>query len=400
MRRDLSLGAAVALILVVLASCESGPGSSPESAADYFGINAQHLVALPRADLSELLDRHLDHIAELDVAFVRGNANWGLAQPERPAQADLHGGVQVWDGWVEALAKHGLRWQPTVIGLATPRWAAEPDALSECGSRSPPADPDEFASFAGSLAERFGRSGSFWEEHPELEPHPVLEYEIWNSPNYGFFWCPEPQPEHYGAIYAAARSEIRRADRDARVLVAGLGPFTDESPPTPRANQAADEFVRRMLTGADLQSADVDAIGIHLYGPDPETLLDQVVWFRGVLEDNGLAKTPIVVAEAGWATAGRGGPPPILEEERAVALSAVTRGIAAIGCGVVQYSPHTWATPEADPTDAEDWYGIANLRIAEPYPTAIAYENDIEVLTDDGFSPEPDPTCRVARPAE
>lgn len=364
----IATGAAVTLL-----AC--GGEDRRESKPDpFFGMNAQNLVAVARAGEEDLLGRHLDAVSELGVGFVRGNLNWGLVQTTPDvASVDL----RPYDDWVAELAERGLRWEPTLIGIPTPRWAADPALLAACGSRSPPRSPSEFAALARAVAERYGRDGLFWRERPDLPPLHVTDYEIWNSPNYGYFWCPAPDPEAYAGIYAEAREAIRSIDPQARVILGGLGPFTDTSAAAPRPSLPVDDFLRRMLATGEVSPDAVDAVGVHLYAENGGRVLAQLAWFRRVIDEAGLAGTPIVIAEVGWPTLGMGGPAPLAEEDRMRELAVVTASVPEGECGVVQYAPHTWFTFESDRANAEHWYGLADPETGEPYPTAAAFGEQV-----------------------
>jgi hypothetical protein len=67
----------------------------------------------------------------------------------------------------------------TVIGIlnSPPDWAMVPGTPSLGG---PPADPAEYAEFAGMVATRYAGK--------------VAAYEVWNEPNYYRFWEPTPDP--------------------------------------------------------------------------------------------------------------------------------------------------------------------------------------------------------------
>jgi hypothetical protein len=53
----------------------------------------------------------------------------------------------------------------------------------------------------------------------------VHTYEIWNEPNLAAFWGPSPDPVRYTRMLKLAYREIKRTDRRARVVSAGLAPY-------------------------------------------------------------------------------------------------------------------------------------------------------------------------------
>ena len=68
----------------------------------------------------------------------------------------------------------------------------------------------------------------------------------------------------------------------------------------------------------------------------------------------------------------------------------MTDAVVRSNCGVESFAPHTWVTGELQPTNLEDWYGIADPQTGEPYPTAQAYIDRVLLYEGRGESaPEP-----------
>jgi hypothetical protein len=231
------------------------------------------------------------------------------------------------------------------------------------------------------IAARYGRDGTFWANHPRLPYMPVIDYEIWNEPNLGSFWGPRPDPAAYARTVEAASAAIRSADAGARIVLGGLAPFSDSQPATAstRAHLAAGEFL------ADVQAADpsvggaFDVLGAHANGT-PDVILDQLAEYRYTLDRLDLGSIPISLNETGWPTQGEGGFTNVPEPTRATYMREVGRDVALSGCGVESFAPHTWVTAETDPADQEDWFGLADPHTGQPYPSAVAYADDIRGL--------------------
>ncbi len=82
---------------------------------------------------------------------------------------------------------------------------------------APPADPADWALFAGRFAARYGER--------------IRYYQIWDEPNLGGHWGGQPvNPADYAALLAAAHNAITAADPDAVIIAAALAP-TEESGP-------------------------------------------------------------------------------------------------------------------------------------------------------------------------
>ena len=379
----------------MLAAIGSGCGGSPEGEGvdeKYFGVNAQLVpIQLAQGDAAGATQQ-VEAIADTGVDFVRANADWVSLEPVPPSGAGRTYDFSQSDAWVGLLAKNGLRWQITGIGVATPEWNRDPEAQDECAERAPPT-LDSFASLMGTLAGRYGSGGTFWEERPELPVYEVEAFEVWNEPNYGVFWCPAPDPEAYARMFTAAEAAIVQADPEATVVLGGLAGFFDPIPRSAGTALSVEEFIRRAIVSQPQLIESVDQVGLHLYGATPEEMSAALGRHRAQLSALGL-NAPIAVNEVGWPTAGAGSVSVLPEEDRAEALRTVTGAIANLDCDVVAFAPHTWITRESDPSDPEDWFGIADPATGMAYTTATAYSEEVARLKDnapDTLAPCPPP---------
>ena len=368
----------------------------PERPDGFFGINGQGLRPLAEDGQLDLLDRHLATIAAGGIDFIRANIDWTRLEPAPPgADGHHHYEFDGLDAWMRSLSEHGLSWEAVVMGVPTPAWAARNGALVVCGSRAAPARPADVGALAGAIARRYGRGGQFWTRHPGLEPVPVTEYELWNEPNLGSFWCPVPDPAAYAAVADAMANAILAADRGARLILGGLAGFhrTDFTAPGD-ARYSSASFLERMLAARPGLAAKLDVIGVHAYGATAGATLSSLAAQRAAVDEAGLARKPLAYNETGWYTSGVGPPPPVDEDVRAGYMSEVTSAVARSNCDIVAFVPHTWITRETNPLSIEDWYGIAAPDSGTPYPTAEAYID--QVLLFEGRGSEPPPT-QVAR---
>src|SRR5262249_24192719 len=120
------------------------------------------------------------------------------------------------DPVVLAAAQRGEPLLPVLQG--TPDWAA----LHPGDPASPPRDPADFARFVTMVVTRYGPSGSFWTEHPELARRPVGDWQIWNEPNLTRYWNVAPWAPTYVSLLKAAHAALTAADPGARTILAGL----------------------------------------------------------------------------------------------------------------------------------------------------------------------------------
>jgi len=393
-RARLALAAAAAA--VVLTGCGGGSTTSVEAGPpvprEFFGMNAQILEQVAASGNLVYTHRSAVEIARLGIGFVRSSFDWTQVEPAAPVAGRHTYRFAPLDGWVGTLASQHLRWLPTVKGGPIPEWAASPSPPPECGTNSPPRGTADYAALMEALARRYGRGGSFWHEHPDLPYEPVTEYEAWNEPNFGRLWCPKPEPASYARLYLAAHDAVHDVDAKAVVLVGGLAAFaTDEAGPPAKTSYRT--FLSDAVEAVPELRDSVDAVAVHPYGKDPEAVLRALSGFRDALDAAGLGSVPMNADEVGWHTRGALGLPPVPEDTRAEYFRVVTPAIARSGCGVTGIAAHTWVTPERRTSYPEDWYGMADPRTGEPYPSADAYGELAGRLEDGDPVPVTAPAC-------
>ena len=328
-------GVRIAAALVVVTLLVAAPPA--QAAPAELGINANRV--LYDAFDNDRWNLHLGAIRDSGIRLARADAFWQAVEPQPPGPDGQHDyDFTHLDFLAIAMANHELRWQPVLDYSAL--WASSVPG----DDHAPPNDPDDFAAYAAAFAKRYGRGGTLWDQYdPKAEP-PVTTYEIWNEPNLTGFWKPAPDPERYMELYVRARAAIKAVDPDAVVLVGGLAPGTG--------------FERALYASRPDAAELIDGIAFHPYATTPAAVLRAVRGLRATLEEVGDPDAPIHLTELGWVT----NPPDTFitatEEQRAANLEAVTRALTWSDCGVASVIPYTWTTPEEDPNDIEDWFGI------------------------------------------
>ncbi len=313
-----------------------GPPTTPR-AMEEFGANVNRLFN-DRTYTTAQIAAQLQALRDTGATIARADALWEWAEPDRPV-ADVHRYDWSFDDQiVGSLAANGLRWLP-IIDYAPPWAAADPGQL-----HSPPASPDDYASFAAALTARYGTGGSFWRSHPGLNAQPVRTYEIWNEPDTRNFWFPSPNPASYAAIYSAARDAIKTVDPTAQVIVGGL--------------VLAEEFIPAMLRAQPALRGNIDGVAIHPYATTPQAVLARVQAARATLSSSGLRGLPLYITEFGWATEPVGAPNWASETVRPDYITETLSALGHSNCYVAASLIYTWVSPEQNPNSEEDWYGI------------------------------------------
>jgi hypothetical protein len=97
------------------------------------------------------------------------------------------------DPIVTGAARSGVELLPFVYG--SPRWIAEPEnhpPLDRRGQRR------AWRAFLIALVERYGPHGAFWRGSAHRAP--ITRWQIWNEPNFDFYWHPQPAPREYARL--------------------------------------------------------------------------------------------------------------------------------------------------------------------------------------------------------
>lgn len=202
------------------------------------------------------------------------------------------------DALVGELARNGI--QPLFTIIATPA-AYQPSHIDP-----PTTDErtfDAWADFLEAAAERYGPDGEFWqgfaESDPDGEPMPARTWEIWNEPNTALFWAPAPEVGAYADLVTRSAKVIRDADPEARIMVGGM--FV-----TPQSDGAivSYDFIEQLYAEPGVADA-VDVVGVHPYGPDVESVIDQVQGTREAIDEAG-DDASVWITEMGWASDPKG----------------------------------------------------------------------------------------------
>lgn len=222
-------------------------------------------------------------LGALGVREIRQDLRWSYVQASRDA----------WD-WttedavIEAATDGGLG-VIAMVGYGNP-WAS---TMPGATSFSPPDDPMDFATFAGSAAARYRDR--------------VDRYEIWNEPNSGFrFWqVGDPpafsgDPEGYADLFVPAANAIHAADPGSEVQLGSVFFHGQAIPSGP-------DFLADAVAHRPELLEVADAVSFHpytLYPPRsaPEAETDGEIPVTQMVADIEQAAPglPVVVTEFGW----------------------------------------------------------------------------------------------------
>jgi hypothetical protein len=264
----------VAIIAALAALLVAAAPASAKVPRDWLGVVADG----PLTDSA--IDREAEWamLADSGATTVRTPFYWSQGQRDGPGAVDY----TAYDAVVLAAARQGVGVLPVVQG--TPHWAASKPG----DGASPPRDAADLGRFLQALVARYGKGGSLWAEHPELTALPIRDWQIWNEPNIDLYWSTQPFASSFVRMLKGARTGLRAADPDARLVLAGL----------PNKSWAA---LRNIYAAGGRKTFDV--VALHPYTGKPVNVVELVRRARRIMKRYGDRKKPIWVTELSWPAA-------------------------------------------------------------------------------------------------
>src|SRR3954470_6903769 len=333
-------------VLLTLVLCLTAPSAASAAARQvppgWLGVVADGpLTESPFGSADEW-----NRLAGSGAESLRTAFYWRQVQPSSAADASF----APTDAVVLAAASRGLSVLPVLQG--TPDWAAA--SLGDPGS--PPRDPADFARFVTLLVTRYGPSGSFWAEHPEVARRPIRAWQIWNEPNITRYWNVASWAPSYVRLLKVAHAALRHADPGALTILAGL----------PNESWLA----RRRFSGAGGRHA-FDVVALHPYTSTPSNALKLVRLARAEMRRRHDTKVAVWMTELSWpASVGKvDGPRGFTTTDAGQAarlrqgLDLLVRNRRKLRIGQVDW--YTWLSEEGASASTFNYSGLRRIRAGQ-----------------------------------
>jgi hypothetical protein len=274
--------------LVVAALLVSALALPPLAAArpasrDFIGITAEDVFAGDAGYRSSNLQAQ----SRLGIGLIRQTFDWAGIE-RAPGQYDF----SYHDEFVAAAAAHGITILPILHNA--PRFH-----LGRTHSRfsCPPKSNKPFAAYARALVRRYGPRGTLWAERPGLRKLPLRSWQVWNEPNLTQYWCGRrPNAKGYVKMLAAVGGAIKRVDRGAHIVTAGLPPSLMGSA------VALGKYVDQMYRAGAARH--FDSLAINSYAKDERELSRLLGSVRAQMNRRGDRRGRIWITELGWGDKG------------------------------------------------------------------------------------------------
>lgn len=260
--------AALALLALLVLAPAPGAEAQTRPLRDALGV----MVDGPMLDGTVDLDGEARRIDAIGFGHVRLGIYWSDVErwPGRPQEWAKY------DRLIGAFARRGVHVLPVL--LRAPLWAT--GGVFDEGAVP---DNDAFGRFAASAVARYGRTGAFWRENPQIPGTPITDWQIWNEPHFPAQWKIQPEfAPSYVAMVRAARTAIKGVDPQARIVLGGLSgaPWW--------------ELERIYRAGG---KGTFDVVAIHPYRDTPGLVIQAARATRRMMNRFGDGQMPIMITE-------------------------------------------------------------------------------------------------------
>jgi hypothetical protein len=287
------------LLLAVILFALLAPGASAAVPKNWLGVSFGPEYVARKAKPS--LGAEMARMRRSGVGTARFALYWFHMQPypsmaavppaERAAYRDIGGiptDLRFLDQLVGGAAQKRLPLMPVVLGA--PGWATDQTDRQIYVPRS----PADYARFMDTLVRRYGPSGTFWTEHPDVHYFPIRTWQVWNEVSNSHYWD-KSWARSYPPLLRAAYDAIKTADPRARVVQSGLN--SGEAGSSWHAQDVLyDQFDKQGL------GRPFDEVATHVYTREVADAVKVVEETRQVMQRHDDAR-PIRVTELAWPAA-------------------------------------------------------------------------------------------------
>ena len=271
------LAAAVVLALAVPATASALPP------AGFVGMTADDLLG----NAGAYRDKALNQQRAAGVQTLRVTFSWAATEVA-PNSYDF----TVYDRYILDAAKRGITFLPILFNA--PSFRAKKPPLGN--QVYPPRDNAEMAAWATMLVDRYGPNGSIWGSNPDVTPHPITSWQIWNEPNLKQYWLPRPNAKQYLGLLRTVGQAIKSRDPGAEIVTAGLPDSVLKS-----AIRLA-PYLKSLYRGGG--SSAFDTVAINSYALNAKHLGQIVTRTRKLMNSRGGRGDKTWITEIGWCDGG------------------------------------------------------------------------------------------------
>ena len=219
------------------------------------------------------------------VRLLRQTFNW--------SQVEYRPGAYDWsaqDRLVLTASRKGIAVLPLLFD--PPAWHSSRPAVGAARGTYPPSNPASMARFAAAAVKRYGPRGSLWRENPRVPKRPLRAWQVWNEPTLPVYWGGRPDARAYVRLLEAVNGAIKRLDRGAEVVTAGLPPSKL------RGSVPLLHYIRQIYRAGGARF--FDTLAVNSYARDARELGGLLVDVRRAMNRSGDRRARIWITELGW----------------------------------------------------------------------------------------------------
>lgn len=223
------------------------------------------------------------------VRLLRQTFDW--------SQIEYTPGVYDWsmhDDLVLAAARNGIAVLPVLFN--PPPWHSSRPSSGAARGTYPPKSPAAMGRFAALAVARYGRGGSLWRENPGAPTRPIRAWQVWNEPTLPVYWGGRPNARAYVKLLKAVNGAIKRRDRGAEIVTAGLPPSKL------RGSVPLLRYIRQMYRAGAKRY--FDTLGLNSYARNARELGRLLESVRKAMNRGRDRRARIWITELGWCDTG------------------------------------------------------------------------------------------------
>jgi polysaccharide biosynthesis protein PslG len=274
----------IALLFLVAAALVV---AQPAGAArrDFVGISSEDAFHAS----SSYRSRTFGQQRGVGVQLLRQNFDWAAVE-RSPGRYSF----REYDSYVGAAAAHGLRILPVLYH--PPGFRSRRPRRGAQRGEYPPNSFRAMGAFGAAVVRRYGPRGSFWRSHPSTPKVPIRAYQVWNEPSLPVYWRPRPSARSYVRLLKTVRRAIRRADRHAEIVTAGIPPSKL------RGAIRLTRFLKGMYRAGGRRA--FTTFAVNSYAKNSRDLSRTLHGLRRIMRRYHDRRKRMWITELGWATGG------------------------------------------------------------------------------------------------
>ena len=239
-------------------------------------------------------EQDLQQMHDIKVKSMKVNLYWRSVEPQK---GQFH-----WpDARIAELARNGIT--PVFTVWSSPKWATHsifPGAAPLKGDAK-----RAWQTFLQEAVKRYKPGGEFWRQNPSLPKKPAKSWQIWNEPNLPKYFAQsgtshlklvKNAPKAYGKFVKVSDKAIHKADKHAKVVLAGL------SGNPKKEKLAPQKFLKKFFKVRKVEKH-FDAAALHPYAPSISEFKQRISKFRKAMKKGGAKKKALWLTEVGWGSA-------------------------------------------------------------------------------------------------